>query len=162
MRSAAVLAVVVGCGLLAGVDGFAAPMGGLALRGGRVGAGRCGATGSRGVAMKASESDRTDGATEQEIAEAYTVYNQLQSSMNNGQGQILHRPARLMRWEVTCSFCDGRNLPIHQTLDCSGWSIGHPRCVPRGGRTTATILVQIGGTPKPSQSFGLSGGRRIA
>lgn len=87
MRSAALLAAAACCGVLTGVDGFAAPMGGLALRGGRVGAGRCGVSGSRGVAMKA-ESDRQDGATEQDIAEAYTIYNQMQSSMNNGEGQI--------------------------------------------------------------------------
>jgi len=115
MRSAALLASVVGCGLLTGVDGFAAPMGGLALRGGRVGAGRCGVTGSRGVAMMAS--DRQDGASEQDIADAYVVYKELQGSMNNGRGVTTPATQTGASGRLPCSFCDGPNLSIDQTFD---------------------------------------------
>eukprot|EP00290_Baffinella_frigidus_P056487 CAMPEP_0180375818 /NCGR_PEP_ID=MMETSP0989-20121125/22942_1 /TAXON_ID=697907 /ORGANISM="non described non described, Strain CCMP2293" /LENGTH=298 /DNA_ID=CAMNT_0022373707 /DNA_START=64 /DNA_END=962 /DNA_ORIENTATION=- len=96
MRSAALLAAAACCGVLTGVDGFAAPMGGLALRGGRVGGG--GPVWGVWVAggwMKA-ESDRQDGATEQDIAEAYTIYNQMQSSMNNGEGYWMDEPFQFL------------------------------------------------------------------
>ena len=85
-RATALLAAAAGCGVLSGVDAFAPSVTGLALRGGRVNVASRGVCAARGVGMMA-KSDRDDGATDEEIREAYDVYNNLMGTMNNGRGE---------------------------------------------------------------------------